>query len=109
MAGDELKRVYSRLPETDYVRMQYWANHEGQSASDFVAEAILERMARLSGDFNAPVLSIQRLNQLTEAIQQLIVSDQSLRDEVSQGFASILGVMRFGDYISDDIDVEVEV
>lgn len=107
MAGDGLRRVYSRIGETDYERMAYWADKRGQSVSEFVEDAILERIGRLSGDFDAPTLSIQRLGQLTEAIQTLIVSHESIRTEMSQGFASILGVMTFGDYVSEEIDAEV--
>ena len=107
MAGDGLKRVYSRISETDYEKMMLWADKRGQSASEFVEDAILERMARLSGDFDAPTLTVQRLGQLTEAVQMLITSNESIRDEMSQGFASLLGVMTFGDYVSEEIDAEV--
>lgn len=104
-------RVYSRIFETDFERLKYWADHEDQSVSEFVADAILERMARLSGDFDVPTVYGQLLNQMSEGILELIRSNESIRDEVNHGFSSILGVMRFGDYVSadlDDVAVEAE-
>lgn len=106
-APGERKRVYARLDERDYERMCFWAQSRGESQNDFVEDAILEHIARLSGELNSPSLTVQRLGQLTEAIQTLIRSNESIRDELGQGFASILDVMSFGDYISEEIDAEV--
>ena len=43
----------------------------------------------------------------SQPIEMLITSNESIRDEMSQGFASLLGVMTFGDYVSEEIDAEV--
>lgn len=104
MAGESRHRIQGRLFEGDYVRMRYWADKQGLSMSEFVEEAVIEHMRHLSGDYDAPLLYVQRLNELTEAIKLLIESNDSLREQSAQGFASILGVMRFGDYVSEEIE-----
>ena len=100
MAGSERVRFTGRISADDMERMRYWADREGESITEFVECAIHDRIAKLSGDFDAPTLAIQRLNQISDGLLALIELNQGIDREMHEGFASLLGVMRFGDYIS---------
>lgn len=102
MAGDDRVRFTGRISESDMELMKFWAEHEGENITEFVECAIQERLDRLRGMGEPTTLGTQRLNQLSDGVLELINLTQAMSREMHEGFSSLLGVMRFGDYVSVD-------
>lgn len=100
-SDDERKRVYARLSSDDYQRMKYWAHERGQSDSEFIECAVQEYIAHINGNYDMPTLEQQRLNQLTDAIVELISSHHALSAVVSNGFRSLISMARGDNYLLD--------
>lgn len=97
----ERVRKYARLSPDDDARLRYWAQSRGISESEFIEEAVRYYIAHLNGDYDLPTLEQQRLNQLTDAIVELVAADRSLSAVVTNGFKSLLVMTRGENYLMD--------
>lgn len=104
--ADGRRQVYTRLDPDDYERAKYWAQRNDMSLSEFVAWAVRDKIRHANGDYDLPTAEIQRLNQLTMAIQDLAGANRDMLDLVNHGMHSILVATRGDNYLLDqDIDV----
>lgn len=102
--------VFVRISETDRHRAEYWAEKHGfNSFTEYVSEAVDEKIRRENGDYDLPTLEIARVNQLTDEIKALSTNVANLERVVVQGFDSIIGLTRGDDnYLLDDEDGELD-
>jgi hypothetical protein len=100
--------VFIRLDDESKARAQYWADKHGHDAiGDYIAEALLEKIARENRDYDLPTLEIARLNQLIDEIKALSSNSANLERVVTTGFKSLIGLTRGDNYLLDDEDGEL--
>lgn len=101
-------RTTLRIPADTAARTEYWSSKLGITDTDFMTEAVEEKIARMNGDYDLPTLELARLAQLLDQIKSLTVTNQQLEIVITRGFDSLLGLAR-GDnnYLQDD-DGEID-
>ncbi|HEU5223057.1 MAG TPA: hypothetical protein VFU07_05175 [Candidatus Lumbricidophila sp.] len=90
-------------------RGDYWAAREGLSRNEYMALAVEEKIARANGDYDLPVLEIQRLNQLIDEIKAISTNITNLETVTVSGFDSLLGLTRGDSYLLDAEEGELDV
>lgn len=95
-------RLTIRLSDSDFEKVSHWAEKEGKSISEFMAEAATFRMNWLCADYPLAPLEVQRLNQLLDIVTGLSHNIQSLERVTTSGFDSLLGLTRGDSYLLDE-------
>lgn len=95
-------RLTVRIPEKLFQQLSYWADLNQVSINDYVQECIEHKIRFENKDYDLPVLEVQRLNQLIDAINVLSSNVQSLEHITSSGFDSLLGLARGDNYLLED-------
>lgn len=102
---EKTHRLTVRLNEKDYERLAYWAEKKGYDINAFIP-VLLDRYVGIeNGDYELPVLEVQRLNQLVELISVMSRNIQSLETITVNGFDSLLQLTH-GDSYFVDADAE---
>lgn len=102
MASDDSRhRVSGRLSSEDYERMRYWCAERGITSTQFIEDAVHSYLAQINGDYPMPTLEQKRMNQLTDAIVELIASHRALSVSVNNGFQALLSMTRGDNYLMD--------
>ena len=100
--------VFVRLSPDDKERAAYWADKRGfSSVSEYVAEAVVEKIRRENLDYDLPTLEIARLNQVVDELKALSTNSANLERVVTQGFDSLIGLTRGDNYLLDGEDGEL--
>lgn len=102
MATANDHRLTVRIPEKLFQQLSYWADLNQVSVNDYVQECIEHKIRFENKDYDLPVLEVQRLNQLIDAINVLSSNVQSLEHITSAGFDSLLGLARGDNYLLED-------
>lgn len=100
-----IRRAIRLHPDTD-ARAKYWADREGLSVNEYMAEAVEEKIARQNGDYDLPTLEIQRQNQLIDEMRASSQNIANLERVVLHMANSITGLARGDNYLSDVIEAE---
>lgn len=100
--AEQYHRLTIRIPETQYQRIQYWADLNKLNINEYVQEAIDLKIDHENKNYDLPALEIQRLNQLIDAINVLSSNVQSLEHITASGFDSLLGLTRGDNYLMED-------
>ncbi|WP_371792885.1 hypothetical protein OG285_31585 [Streptomyces sp. NBC_01471] len=96
--------MFVRLSSDDKQRAKYWADKRGfSSVTEYVAEAVVEKIRRENLDYDLPTLEIARLNELVDQVAALAKNSANLERVVTTGFDSLIGLTR-GDsnYLRDE-------
>lgn len=104
MAETNDHRLTVRIPEKLFAQLSYWADLNQVSINDYVQECIEHKIRYENKDYDLPVLEVQRLNQLIDAINVLSSNVQSLEHITASGFDSLLGLTRGDNYLLEDIE-----
>lgn len=107
VVGEEKHRLTLRFFESDYDRLQYWAEKRGVSINDFIIEMLELYIDIQNGNYQLPTLEIQRLNQLIEITQVLSRNVNALETITTSGFDSLLKLTRGDNYLLDEEDGEL--
>lgn len=95
-------RLTVRLTDQDYEKISHFAEKEGKSMSDFMAEAAVFRINWLLADYPLAPLEVQRLNQLVDIVTGLSHNVHNLERVVTSGFDSFLRLTRGDNYLLDE-------
>ena len=95
------RRVSVRLTEDEYQRVLYWAQRRGLSIDGYLYDALETRIAIENHDYDLDTAEVQRVNQLTEAVQALTKSQESLERVVTSGFDTLIGLTNGDNYLAD--------
>ena len=102
-----VQRLNIRFGSENLERIKYWANHDGQSANDWVVEAAEQRIARKNMDYDLPTLEQARLNQLIDEIRSQTIAINNLTQVVLKMSESITGLDRGDNYLLGEEDGEL--
>lgn len=104
---DTRVRFNLRLHADTVERAKYWAEREDLSVNEYFALAIEEKIARANGDFDVPVLAIQRLNQMIDELRALSTNVTNLEVVTVSGFDSLLELTKGDSWLTDEEDGEL--
>ena len=100
-------RLNMRIHPDQHERLDYWADRYGISKSEYMAEALDQKIAWENKDYPLPTLEQHRLNQLIGEIASLVSTVNSLQQMVSAGFDTIQTLTRGDSPLLDDDDGEL--
>lgn len=94
-------RASMRLLEEDKAYIDYWAEKfdDIDSSTELMMRAVRHYVAWRNQDFDLPTAEIQRLNQLIDAMENMVSSNDRLANTVTNGFDSMMGMMRGDNYL----------
>lgn len=102
-------RTTLRIPGDTSARVEYWASKLGVTETDFMVDAVEEKIARMNGDYDLPTLEQARLAQLLDQVKSLAVTNEQLEVVITKGFDSLLGLARGdNDYLRDKDNGEMD-
>lgn len=88
-------------------RAKYWADKYDLSTSEYVAEALDEKIARENGDYDLPTLEQARLAQLVDEHRALTTAVANLQRMIITQSETIIGLTRGDSYLNDAEDGEL--
>lgn len=96
------ERFSMRMYGDDYNRLVYWADRFGMDKTELLVASMDHYIRWKNGDYDLPSAEIQRLNQLIDAVQNLITQQQEMMKMFVSGFDAIIGMARGDNYLVDD-------
>lgn len=88
-----------RMYAEDYDKLDYWSEKYEMTRAELLVVAMNHYIGWRNGDYDLPRAERQRLNQLTDAIASLIVTNEHLETSIISGFNSMLGIIRGENYL----------
>ncbi|MEK4529826.1 hypothetical protein NST38_30955 [Paenibacillus sp. FSL H8-0104] len=93
-------RQSMRLLEEDKAFIEYWTKmFKFDSTTDFMIRAAQHYVAWRNQDYDLPTAEMQRLNQLIDAMENMVSSNERLANTVTNGFDAMIGIMRGDNYL----------
>ena len=96
-----------RMYPDDHNFLVYWSEQFGMDQTDFLITAMRHYVKWRNQDYDLPTAEIQRLNQMIDAVQSLVVNHEHLEKSVVNGFDAMLGMIRGDNYLVEDEDGEL--
>ncbi|MCC2249013.1 hypothetical protein JUJ52_03450 [Virgibacillus sp. AGTR] len=96
-----------RMYPEDHNFLVYWSDRFGMEQTEFLITAMYHYVKWRNQDYELPTAEIQRLNQMVDAIQNLVVSNEHLEKSVVNGFDAMLGIIRGDNYLVEKEDGEL--
>ena len=107
MIPEGYKRVSATVSDKTYQQLDYWSSKKGISINEFLNEAIARAIAWENKDYPIPTMEQARLNQLIDVVHILASNQKSLEQVVTEGFDSLLGLVRGDNYLLENDDGEI--
>lgn len=101
------ERHNMRLYPDDSRFLVYWADQFGMDQTEFLITAMRHYVKWRNQDYELPTAEIQRLNQMVDAVQSLVVAHGHLETSVVSGFDAMLGIIRGDNYLVEEEDGEL--
>lgn len=98
----EKRRLECRFEADLADKIEYFAQKEGLSKTDFLEEAAKYYIAYLMGDFDISSPMVQRLNQMLEVMIGVDSRLSGLEDTTRAGLQSIMQLSRGENYLLTD-------
>lgn len=102
VTSSKTERHSMRMYPQDFEALAYWSKQYGVDRTEFLVTAMHHYIKWKNQDFDIPTAEIQRLNQMTDAVNSLISSQDALQKTVVQGFDTILGMSHGPSYLNED-------
>lgn len=96
-----------RMYPEDYSYLVYWSNRFGMEQTEFLIAAMYHYVKWRNQEYDIPAAEIQRLNQMVDAVQNLVSSQEHLEKSVINGFDAMLGIIRGDNYLVEKEDGEL--
>lgn len=96
-----------RMYPEDFNYLVYWSDRLGMEQSELLITAMYHYVKWRNGDYDLPTAEIQRLNQMVDAVESLVVSQEHLEKSVVNGFDAMLGIIRGDNYLVEEEDGEL--
>lgn len=100
-------RVNMRLYPDDHNFLAYWSEAFGMDQTDFLITAMRHYVKWRNQDYDLPTAEVQRLNQMVDAVNNLVSSQGHLEKSVVNGFDAMLGIIRGDNYLVEEEDGEL--
>ncbi|MGX1195867.1 hypothetical protein [Metabacillus sp. SLBN-84] len=100
-------RVNMRLYPEDYNYLLHWSERFGMDQTEFLISAMYHYVKWRNQEYDLPTAEIQRLNQMVDAVHNLVVSHEHLEKSVVNGFDAMLGIIRGDNYLVEEEDGEL--
>lgn len=101
---NKTERVSMRMYQDDYNKLVYWSEAFGMDKTELLITAMHHYIKWRNGDYDLPNAEIQRLNQMIDAVNNLVVSHEHLEKSVINGFDAMLGIIRGDNYLVEKED-----
>jgi hypothetical protein len=105
--ADTRVRVTVRLRKDTDQRAKYWADKANISVTEYITEAVEEKIRRENGDYDLPTLEQGRLNQLIDQMASLSTNVANLETVTVSGFDALMGLTRGDNYLLDPEEGEI--
>lgn len=92
-------RQSMRLHKDDKAFVVYWARMYGMDSTELMMRAVRHYVGWRNQDFDLPTAEMQRLNQLIDAMENMVSSNERLANTVTNGFDAMMGIMRGDNYL----------
>lgn len=102
-APNERVRTTCRMDSDTYERVKYWAGRHGETVSEYLANAVVLRIAYDNHDFDLDDATVQRIGQLVEGQREVAERMEALEGVVTSAVRSLLQLTRGDNYLLDDI------
>ena len=112
MPSPDKKRVSYFADPDAYNQLQYFVSQYPErwsSTNEFLRAAVAHYVAHLNGDYDLPVLEIQRLHQFHDQLAANTSSIDNMSDIVVNMYKSLMRLMRGGNYLLDSSDDDGEL
>lgn len=101
------ERHSMRLYPDDFQKLVYWADQFDMDRTEFLIASMHHYIKWRNQDYDLPTAEIQRLNQVVDGLQSLVVSQGSLEQSFTSGINALLGIIRGENYLVDEEDGEL--
>ncbi|KQY91013.1 hypothetical protein ASD24_24775 [Paenibacillus sp. Root52] len=98
------ERESLRLLKEDKGFIKYWAEVFDMNKTELMMRSVRHYVAWRNQDFDLPTAEMQRLNQLIDAMNNMVSSNERLANTVTNGFDSMMGIMRGENYLLETED-----
>lgn len=95
------RKMSLRLTEDEYDRLNYYSEKWDMTKTDVIIESFEHYIRWVNSDYDLPTAEIQRLNQLIDITDRLVVSQENLEKSTISGIESIIGFVRGENYLGD--------
>lgn len=104
------KRLTVRLDDSSVERAKFWAEKTGAgSVNDFVAEAVEEKISRLSGHVpDIDNLHLARLGELIDNLKSMEIRVGNVEAVLTMGMDRLIELARGGNYLLDDVEGDLD-
>lgn len=92
-------RVNSTLNE----QLRYWSNKRELTLSEYMIDAVREKIARENGDYDLPTLEAARLAQIVDELRTQSVTIKNLETTISSMLESIIMLSRDPKYMVESV------
>lgn len=89
------------MPDNDLQLIEYWANRQNMSVSEYLVAASRLYIKFINQDYDLPTMEQQRLNQLIESNAQVVAQLAQLEASVRNTSAVILRATNGRNYLED--------
>ena len=104
-ASTRNRKMSLRLTEDEYDKLNYYSEKWGMTKTDIMLESFEHYIRWVNSDYDLPTAMVQKVNQLTDAMNKLKVSNDNLIKSNNSGFETLIGFYRGENYLSE-IDEE---
>lgn len=95
-------RISMRMYPKDFEVLDHWSKRHGMDRTEFLVTAMYHYIKWCNQDYDLPTAEIQRLNQLTDAVNNLAASQAAMQQTVVQGFDTLIGMSHGPNYLVED-------
>lgn len=93
------ERHSMRLYPQDFDTLVYWSERFDMDRTELLVTAMHHYIKHRNGDYDIPTAEIQRLNQLVDAMNSLVATNETLQTTITSGFNGLMGVVRGDNYL----------
>lgn len=105
--GTRNRKMSLRLTEDEFERLDYYSKKWGKTKTDIMLDSFDHYHRWVNADYDIPTAEIQRLNQVVDVVNRLVVSQENLERSTISGIESIIGFVRGENYLSDLDEEEI--
>lgn len=100
---DRTVTVSMRVNSTLNEQLRYWSDKRELTLSEYMIDAVREKIARENGDYDLPTLEIGRLAQIVDELRTQSVTINNLEKTISSMLQSIIMLSRDPKYMIESV------
>lgn len=103
--GRRNRKMSLRLTDDEFDLLNHYSDKWGKTKTDIMVDSFEHYIRWVNSDYDLPTAEIQRLNQMVDVVDRLIVSQENLERSTITGIESVLGFVRGENYLNDSEEV----